>query len=95
MTPATPTTRVPSIVVKPFKKVVPQEPWASEYAQNPFGIYLKERQDLKKTAPTRLRITKEALGSRRVQVVSNTPHPKLANGYKNKDLCQTLERKIL
>ena len=71
----------------------------SKYSQNSFGLHLKERQELKKAAPTSLRNTKEVQGARKVQVTDSNPHSKAANGAvkarKGKDLLQMLRKKKL
>ena len=63
----------------------------------PFGFHLKEHQNSKKITPTCLRITKEAHGARKVQVVENAPQSETTKAKvkacKGKDLCQMLKKK--
>ena len=89
-TPATSSIQASPVLAKPSKKATPCRPWVSKYAQNHFGVHLKEHQNSKKAAPTRFYIHKELQGARKVQTVGNTPYPKIANSkvkiYKDKDL---------
>lgn len=52
---------------------------------------------MKKPAPTRLRITKEVMGVRKVKAIDGTPHSKAGSGkvkaHKAKDLCPMLKKK--
>ena len=94
-----PSVKASPVSVKPSKKATPLGPWVSKYAQNPFGVHLKEHQDPKKAALTHLCITKEVQGVRRVQTIGNTFYPKASSSkiktYMGKDLRQAIEKKKL
>ena len=84
----------PSVMVKPSKKATPCGSWVSKYAQNPFGVHLKEHRNPKKTIPKHLRTNKKRHEARRMSA-SNIYHYKTAEGNEGKDLHQMLEKKKL
>ena len=85
MTPAILAINASPVMVKPSKKVTPYGSWVSKYVQNPFGVRLKEHQNLKKTPPKHLRTSKNGYEARRIST-NNIYHHKTSKGNKGKDL---------
>ena len=94
MTPAALAINAPPVMVKPPKKATPCELWVSKYAQNPFGVHLKEHRNPKKSIPRHLRTSKKGHEARRISI-SNIYHHKTAEGNEGKNLRQSLGKKKL